>query len=49
MLGGLVLSMSIPQAFEARGLWFALAYAAMQVGRTHSGCWRRRMRVTRRA
>jgi low temperature requirement protein LtrA len=34
MLGGLVLSMSIPQAFEARGLWFALAYATMQVGRT---------------
>ena len=34
MLGGLVLSTSIPQAFEARGLWFALAYAAMQVGRT---------------
>jgi low temperature requirement protein LtrA len=34
MLGGLVLSMSIPRAFEARGLWFALAYAAMQVGRT---------------
>src|SRR5689334_4922024 len=34
MLGGLVLSMSIPQAFEARGLWFSLAYAAMQVGRT---------------
>jgi low temperature requirement protein LtrA len=34
MLGGLVLSMSIPGAFEARGLWFALAYAAMQVGRT---------------
>jgi low temperature requirement protein LtrA len=33
MLGGLVLSMSIPQAFEARGLWFASAYAAMQVGR----------------
>jgi low temperature requirement protein LtrA len=33
-LAGLVLSMSIPQAFEARGLWFALAYAAMQVGRT---------------
>jgi len=29
-----VLSMSIPQAFEARGLWFAIAYAAMQVGRT---------------
>jgi len=34
MLGGLVLSTSIPQAFEARGLWFASAYAAMQVGRT---------------
>jgi low temperature requirement protein LtrA len=34
MLGGLILSTSIPQAFEARGLWFALAYAAMQVGRT---------------
>jgi len=29
-----VLSMSIPTAFEARGLWFATAYAAMQVGRT---------------
>ncbi|WP_029583777.1 low temperature requirement protein A [Bradyrhizobium sp. URHD0069] len=34
MLGGLVLSTSIPKAFETRGLWFALAYAAMQVGRT---------------
>src|SRR5215469_886258 len=34
MLGGLVLSMSIPTAFEARGLWFATAYAAMQVGRS---------------
>jgi low temperature requirement protein LtrA len=34
MLGGLVLSTSIPKAFEDRGLWFALAYAAMQVGRT---------------
>ena len=34
MLGGLVLSTSIPKAFENRGLWFALAYAAMQVGRT---------------
>ncbi len=33
-LGGLVLSTSIPTAFEGRGLWFALAYAAMQVGRT---------------
>ena len=34
MLGGLVLSTSIPSAFESRGLWFALAYAGMQVGRT---------------
>lgn len=34
MLGGLVLSTSIPSAFEGRGLWFAVAYAAMQVGRT---------------
>jgi low temperature requirement protein LtrA len=34
MLGGLVLSTSIPTAFESRGLWFAVAYAAMQVGKT---------------
>jgi low temperature requirement protein LtrA len=34
MLGGLVLSTSIPTAFDGRGLWFAIAYAAMQVGRT---------------
>ncbi|GAC1495072.1 MAG: low temperature requirement protein A [Bradyrhizobium sp.] len=34
MLGALVLSTSIPGAFESRGLWFAIAYAAMQVGRT---------------
>src|SRR5215470_6521209 len=34
MLGGLVLSTTIPTAFEERGLWFAIAYAAMQVGRT---------------
>jgi low temperature requirement protein LtrA len=34
MLGGLVLSTSIPTAFEGRGLCFAIAYAAMQVGRT---------------
>jgi low temperature requirement protein LtrA len=34
MLGGLVLSTSIPTAFEGRGLWFAAAYATMQVGRT---------------
>jgi low temperature requirement protein LtrA len=34
MLGGLVLSTSIPKAFETRGLWFALAYSVMQIGRT---------------
>lgn len=34
MLGGLVLSTSIPQAFESRGLWFAVTYAAMQVSKT---------------
>ena len=34
MLGGLVLSTSIPRAFESRGLWFAIAYAAMQVFKT---------------
>ena len=34
MLGSLVLSTSIPKAFESRGLWFALAYAGMQLGRT---------------
>jgi len=34
MLGGLVLSTSIPTAFEGRGPWFAIAYAVMQVGRT---------------
>jgi low temperature requirement protein LtrA len=34
MLAGLVLSTSIPKAFEDRGLAFGVAYAAMQVGRT---------------
>jgi low temperature requirement protein LtrA len=34
MLGGLVLSTSIPKAFESRGLWFAILYAAVQVGKT---------------
>jgi len=29
-----VLSTSIPTAFDGRGLWFAIAYAAMQVGKT---------------
>ena len=34
MLLGLFMSMSIPEAFGERGLPFALAFAAMQVGRS---------------
>jgi low temperature requirement protein LtrA len=34
MLGGLVLTTSIPTAFDGRGIWFAVTYAVMQVGRT---------------
>ncbi len=34
MLGGLFLSMAVPQAFGDRGWVFGLAYGAMQVGRT---------------
>jgi low temperature requirement protein LtrA len=34
MAAGLLLSTSIPKAFDSRGLAFALAFAAMQVGRT---------------
>src|SRR5438045_8719630 len=34
MLGGLVLSTSIPKAFESRGSWFALASAALPRGKT---------------
>lgn len=34
MLGGLVLSTSIPKAFEDRGLAFGIAFAAMQAGRS---------------
>ncbi|KRD80299.1 low temperature requirement protein A [Lysobacter sp. Root983] len=34
MLGGLLLSSALPEAFGERGLLFAAAYAAMQVGRT---------------
>jgi low temperature requirement protein LtrA len=52
MLGGLVLSMSIPTAFEGRGLWFATAYAAMQVGRSVfllAATPRSRVRVRRNA
>jgi low temperature requirement protein LtrA len=34
MLGGLLLSSSIPRAFEDRGLVFGAVFAAMQIGRT---------------
>ncbi len=39
MLAGLVLSTSIPEAFNARGLAFACAYAFMQVGRCLFMLW----------
>ena len=39
MLAGLVLSTSIPEAFEGRGLAFALAYTFMQVGRSAFTMW----------
>ena len=34
MIAGLLLSTSIPKAFDSRGLAFALAFVAMQLGRT---------------
>jgi low temperature requirement protein LtrA len=34
MLASLLMSVAIPEAFGERGLWFALAYVAIQVGRT---------------
>lgn len=39
MLAGLVLSTSIPEAFEAKGLPFALAFVFMQVGRSAFTLW----------
>ena len=39
MLVGLVLSASIPKAFEDRGLWFAGAYVTMQIGRSAFTMW----------
>lgn len=39
MVAGLAMSAAIPQAFGARGMAFALAYAAMQVGRTLFMLW----------
>ncbi len=56
MLAGLVLSTSLPEAFESRGLAFAAAYVFMQVGRSlfmlwalrghHSGNRRNFQRIT---
>lgn len=39
MLAGLMLSASIPHAFDTRGLAFACSYVAMQVGRTLFFLW----------
>jgi len=39
MAAGLILSASIPKAFEARGLAFAAAYTGIQVGRTGFFLW----------
>ncbi len=39
MAAGMVLAMSIPQAFEGRGLLFALAYVGIQVGRSLFTLW----------
>jgi low temperature requirement protein LtrA len=39
MAVGLVMSSSVPDAFGARAVPFAMAYAAMQVGRTLFMCW----------
>jgi len=39
MVAGMVLSASIPQAFGSAGLAFALAYVAMQAGRTLFMLW----------
>lgn len=39
MLAGLMLSTSIPEAFEGRGLQFAVAYVFMQLGRTLFMLW----------
>lgn len=38
-LTGLIVSASLPQAFDGRGMAFAGAYAAMQLGRTAFALW----------
>ncbi len=37
MLGSLVMSAAIPEAFSSRGLWFGAGYAVLQIGRTGFG------------
>ncbi len=39
MAAGMVMTMSIPTAFEGRGLLFALAYVGIQVGRSLFTAW----------
>ncbi len=39
MMGSLVLSATIPKAFADYGIWFALAYVAIQIGRTVYTAW----------
>ncbi|MFJ6164439.1 low temperature requirement protein A [Micromonospora orduensis] len=39
MLGSLLLSAAIPEAFDGAGLVFALVYVALQVGRTGFALW----------
>lgn len=39
MLVSLVAASSLPDAFGERGLWFAAAYAVMQIGRTLAVLW----------
>jgi low temperature requirement protein LtrA len=48
MVVGMVLTMSIPQAFGARGLVFALAFVAIQVGRSLFTLWAMREDVGQR-
>ncbi|MFC3803254.1 low temperature requirement protein A [Cohnella sp. GCM10012308] len=39
MLVGLIMSTSIPEAFEHAGLYFGISYAAFQIGRTAFTVW----------
>jgi low temperature requirement protein LtrA len=42
MLLGLVMATAIPDAFGAKGLWFAVCYASIQIGRSAFVRWRLR-------